>query len=132
MGRVAEVKHGGHKCVLFRLDLALNRVVTVPTIRFENEGRQVSCIKGASLRRAALDDGISIYKGLNNVSNCGGLGQCGTCVMRVLEGAQESQPAHGGGGGVSRRFSRGVPAQLPHLRERQRHGGGASGTKRCR
>lgn len=92
MGRVAEVKHGGHKCVLFRLDSALNRVVTVPTIRFENEGRQVSCIKGASLRRAALDDGINIYKGLNNVSNCGGLGQCGTCVMRVLEGAQNLSP----------------------------------------
>lgn len=62
------------------------------TIRFENEGTQVSCAKGANLRRAALDGGISLYKGLNNINNCGGLGQCGTCVVRVLEGAQNLSP----------------------------------------
>ncbi|PTT98378.1 (2Fe-2S)-binding protein, partial [Pseudomonas sp. HMWF031] len=50
----------------------------MPTIRFEQEGQQVGCIEGANLRKAALDSGINPYKGLNNLNNCGGVGQCGT------------------------------------------------------
>ena len=49
---------------------------TVPTIRFEQEGQQVGCIEGANLRKAAIDAGINPYKGLNNLNNCGGVGQC--------------------------------------------------------
>jgi ferredoxin len=64
----------------------------VPTIRFEREGQQVGCIEGANLRRAALDAGINPYTGLNNLNNCGGLGQCGTCVMEVLEGERNLSP----------------------------------------
>ena len=64
----------------------------VPTIRFEKEGQQVGCIEGANLRKAALDAGINPYKGLNNFNNCGGLGQCGTCVMEVVEGARNLSP----------------------------------------
>lgn len=64
----------------------------MPTIRFEQEGQQVGCIEGANLRKAALDAGINPYKALNNFNNCGGLGQCGTCVMEVLEGAQNLSP----------------------------------------
>lgn len=65
----------------------------MPTIRFEQEGQQVGCIEGANLRKAALDAGINPYKGLNNFNNCGGLGQCGTCVMEVVEGMQNLSPA---------------------------------------
>jgi len=65
---------------------------TVPTIRFEKEGQQVGCIEGANLRKAALDAGINPYKGLNNFNNCGGLGQCGTCVMEVIEGGRNLSP----------------------------------------
>ena len=65
---------------------------TVPTIRFEKEGQQVGCIEGANLRKAALDAGINPYIGLNNFNNCGGLGQCGTCVVEVVEGAQNLSP----------------------------------------
>jgi ferredoxin len=65
---------------------------TVPTIRVDQEGQQVGCIEGANLRKAALDAGINPYKGLNNFNNCGGLGQCGTCVVEVLEGARNLSP----------------------------------------
>jgi len=65
---------------------------TVPTIRFEREGQQVGCIEGANLRKAALDAGINPYTGLNNFNNCGGIGQCGTCVVEVLEGARNLSP----------------------------------------
>ena len=64
----------------------------VPTIRFEQEGQQVSCIDGANLRKATLAAGVNPYKGLNNLNNCGGVGQCGTCVIEVLEGAQNLSP----------------------------------------
>ena len=64
----------------------------VPTIRFEKEGQQVGCIEGANLRKAALDAGINPYAGLNNLNNCSGLGQCGTCVVEVVEGARNLSP----------------------------------------
>ena len=64
----------------------------MPTIRFEQEGQQVGCIEGANLRKAALSSGINPYKGLNNLNNCVGVGQCGTCVIEVLEGAQNLSP----------------------------------------
>ncbi|MEI7666519.1 MAG: 2Fe-2S iron-sulfur cluster-binding protein [Synechococcaceae cyanobacterium ELA263] len=64
----------------------------MPTIRFEREGQQVGCIEGANLRKAALDAGINPYAGLNNFNNCGGIGQCGTCVVEVLEGARNLSP----------------------------------------
>ena len=52
----------------------------------------MGCIEGANLRKAALDAGINPYIGLNNFNNCGGLGQCGTCVVEVVEGAQNLSP----------------------------------------
>ena len=64
----------------------------MPTIRFEREGQQVGCIEGANLRKAAVDAGINPYAGINNFRNCGGLGQCGTCVVEVLEGARNLSP----------------------------------------
>ena len=71
---------------------ALRFAETVPTIRFEQEGQQVGCIEGANLRKAALDAGVNPYKSLNNLNNCSGVGQCGTCVMEVLEGQANLSP----------------------------------------
>jgi len=70
----------------------LSKSVPVGTRKFDQEGQQVGCIEGANLRKAALDAGINPYKGLNNFNNCGGLGQCGTCVVEVLEGARNLSP----------------------------------------
>ena len=71
---------------------ALRFAETVPTIRFEQEGQQVGCIEGANLRKAALDAGVNPYKSLNNLNNCSGVGQCGTCVMEVVEGEGNLSP----------------------------------------
>ena len=71
---------------------ALRFAEPVPTIRFEQEGQQVGCIEGANLRKAALDAGVNPYKSLNNLNNCSGVGQCGTCVMEVLEGQGNLSP----------------------------------------
>ena len=61
-------------------------------LRFAQDGQQVGCIEGATLRPAALASGLNPYKGLNNLNNCGGVGQCGTCVVEVLEGSQNLSP----------------------------------------
>lgn len=95
MGSPAEpaptLDRGRRACL--KLGGALTPLPNVPTIRFENEGQQVGCIEGANLRKAALDAGINPYTGLNNVNNCGGLGQCGTCVVEVIDGARNLSPA---------------------------------------
>lgn len=94
MGSPAEpaptLDRGRRACL--KLGGALTPLPNVPTIRFENEGQQVGCIEGANLRKAALDAGINPYTGLNNVNNCGGLGQCGTCVVEVIDGARNLSP----------------------------------------
>ena len=64
----------------------------MPTIQFEREERQVTCIEGANLRNACLYSGINPYKGLDNVNNCGGLGQCGACVVEVIDGEANLSP----------------------------------------
>lgn len=38
------------------------------------------------LRTAMLDGGRELYDTWGKLMNCGGAGQCGTCVVRVLEG----------------------------------------------
>ncbi len=48
--------------------------------------------RGANLRQALLDAGISPYTGLTRNLNCGGRGLCATCGVDLLEGAPE--PTH--------------------------------------
>lgn len=62
------------------------------TIRFVNEGKEVIASDGANLRQKALENQIDLYKLLAKVTNCGGVGQCGTCVVEVTEGAERLSP----------------------------------------
>ena len=59
----------------------------MPTINFVNEDKSVNVAEGANLRRAALENGIDLYKLVAKMMNCGGAGQCGTCVVNVTDGA---------------------------------------------
>ncbi len=38
---------------------------------------------GANLRQAAFYAGVEMYKGMNKLINCRGLGVCGTCLIEV-------------------------------------------------
>lgn len=40
----------------------------------------------ANLRRALLDDKVDLYSLGGKLRNCGGAGQCGTCIVAVEEG----------------------------------------------
>ena len=59
----------------------------MPTIQFVNEDKSIVVADGANLRRVALENDIDIYKFVAKMMNCGGAGQCGTCIVDVVEGS---------------------------------------------
>jgi ferredoxin len=71
----------------------------MPTIKFIKEKKEVEVPVGANLRREALTAGVNVYNGLNGFGatinkylNCHGLGACGTCVVRVVKGMENTSP----------------------------------------
>lgn len=62
------------------------------TIKFVNENREVIAANGANLRIKAIENGIDIYKFMGKMMNCGGYGQCGTCVVEIVEGIENLSP----------------------------------------
>jgi ferredoxin len=69
----------------------------MPVIKFIKEKKEIEVPRGTNLRRAALQAGVNLYQGLNGIGaninkyvNCHGLGTCGTCRVRVLQGMQNT------------------------------------------
>ena len=48
--------------------------------------------KGVILRTAVLKSGAELYKGMDKMTNCGGVGQCNSCAISVLEGDESLSP----------------------------------------
>ena len=61
-------------------------------IKFEQENREVVAADGANLRLKALENGIDLYKPWGKMMNCGGYGQCGTCLVEIVEGMENISP----------------------------------------
>ncbi|MDB9528003.1 2Fe-2S iron-sulfur cluster-binding protein [Oscillatoria sp. CS-180] len=64
-------------------------------IKFLEEGKEakeVVAADGANLRYKAMENGVDIYTFTGKLTNCGGYGQCGTCVVDVIEGAENLSP----------------------------------------
>jgi len=53
----------------------------MPTVRFR--GRNIDCERGALLRDALLEAGLSTHNGRADLLNCRGHGSCGTCAVAV-------------------------------------------------
>ena len=62
------------------------------TIKFVKEDKEVIFAMGANLRERALQNKIDIYTLKGKLTNCGGYGQCGTCVVEILEGMENLSP----------------------------------------
>lgn len=58
------------------------------SIKFIKEEQEVIVADGANLRLKALEAGIDIYTLKGKLFNCGGYGQCGTCIVEVVEGLE--------------------------------------------
>lgn len=62
------------------------------TIKFLKENREIVVANGANLRLKALENGIDLYTFMGKMMNCGGYGQCGTCIVEVVEGSENLSP----------------------------------------
>ncbi len=60
----------------------------MPVINFVKEKKKVEVPEGANLRKEALKAGVQIYSGLHQVLNCRGLGQCASCRVKIVKGAE--------------------------------------------
>lgn len=61
-------------------------------IKFVNENQEVIAADGANLRIKALEKQIDLYTLMGKMMNCGGYGQCGTCIVEVVEGMSNLSP----------------------------------------
>lgn len=61
-------------------------------IKFIDENKDVIAADGANLRLKALENDIDIYTLWGKMMNCGGYGQCGTCMVEIVEGANNLSP----------------------------------------
>lgn len=63
-----------------------------PCIKFVKEELEVVAADGANLRLRALENRVDIYTFYGKMMNCGGYGQCGTCIVEVVEGMENLSP----------------------------------------
>lgn len=61
-------------------------------ITFVREEKEVIAADGVNLRQKALENGIDIYKGMAKLMQCGGYGQCGTCIVEIVDGLDNLSP----------------------------------------
>jgi ferredoxin len=61
-------------------------------IKFVKEGKEIVAADGANLRLKALENSIDLYTFMGKMMNCGGYGQCGTCVVEIVEGMDNLSP----------------------------------------
>ena len=64
------------------------------------------------LRDVAVGEKVELYQGMNKLLNCGGIGNCGTCILAVDEGAPAVREDGRGGEeaqGQARELEAGVP-----------------------
>lgn len=62
------------------------------TITFVKENKEIIVAQGANLREKALENRIDIYTLKGKLTNCGGYGQCGTCIVEIVEGIENLSP----------------------------------------
>ncbi|EDX75192.1 hypothetical protein MC7420_2196 [Coleofasciculus chthonoplastes PCC 7420] len=61
-------------------------------IKFVKEDQEIIAADGANLREKALQNKIDLYTFKGKLMNCGGYGQCGTCIVEVVEGMENLSP----------------------------------------
>lgn len=61
-------------------------------IKFVKENTEVVVASGANLRQKMLENKIDLYTFMGKAMNCGGYGQCGTCVVEIAEGMENLSP----------------------------------------
>ena len=71
----------------------------MPLVKFIKENKEIDVPEGANLRKEAIKAGINTHQGVNGFGatankflNCHGLGQCGTCRVKITKGMENASP----------------------------------------
>lgn len=64
----------------------------ISTVKFVKEDKEIVVAPGVNLRQKALENGVDIYTLKGKLMNCGGYGQCGTCVVNIVDGSENLSP----------------------------------------
>lgn len=82
---------------VFRTKSPQLRSIDMPLVKFTKENKEIEVPYGANLRQEAIKAGINVHQGingfgagLNKFMNCHGLGQCGTCRVRITKGMENT------------------------------------------
>lgn len=69
----------------------------MPVVKFVKENKEIDVPPGTNLRKAAQDAGVNLYQGLNGIGasvnkyvNCYGWGTCGTCMVNITKGMENT------------------------------------------
>ena len=69
----------------------------MPTVKFIKENKEIEVPAGSYLRAEAIKAGVNLNQGINGIGqsinkyvNCIGLGTCGTCRVRILQGMENT------------------------------------------
>ena len=65
---------------------------TIATIKFSKEDKEFTVASGSNLRQKAVENGIDLYTFKGKITNCGGIGQCATCMVSIEEGMENLSP----------------------------------------
>jgi ferredoxin len=89
-----------------------NKEDEMPVVTFVNEKKEIQVPVGANLRSEAMKAGIQVYSGVHKVLHCPGLGQCGSCRVKIIKGQENASPM----GFVEKlKFRMPVPDPMPCL-----------------
>lgn len=91
----------------------------MPIVKFIKEKKEIEVPAGANLRTEAKKAGINLHQGVNGIGasinqylNCHGLGQCGTCRVKIIKGMENASKM----GVIEKiRFKVPLPDPLPSL-----------------
>jgi ferredoxin len=61
-------------------------------IKFVKEDKLVDAADGANLRFKAVENNVDLYTFMGKMMSCGGYGQCGTCIVEVVDGMENLSP----------------------------------------
>ncbi len=71
----------------------------MPTVKFVKEKKEIEVPEGTPVRTAAIQAGVNVHQGINGIGaginqviNCHGLGQCGTCRVLITKGIENASP----------------------------------------
>jgi len=65
---------------------------TIAKITFSKEDVSFTVASGSNLRQKAIENGIDLYTFKGKITNCGGIGQCATCMVEIEEGMENLSP----------------------------------------